>query len=143
MPMSAELKGCVTWIILVLDFLYVRYDCAEFHHCRICVTNFREGGGPFCSPPHQWPVPKKPFLNRVNNLTDLTRWSQMTFFILLLLYTIGLIRKAMRNKVKKQWWCRLLEFHNIKFCHPYGFAVGDMNMYLISSFVIRAKNCSG
>ena len=30
--------------------LSVRYNSAKFHHCRICVTDFREWG-PFCSPP--------------------------------------------------------------------------------------------
>ena len=38
MLMSAELKACVTWFIYFLDLLYVRYNCAKSHHCRICVT---------------------------------------------------------------------------------------------------------
>ena len=38
MLMPAELMGCVT------DLLCVRYNCAKFHHCKICVTDFREGG---------------------------------------------------------------------------------------------------
>ena len=50
MLMSAELKGCVTWFIYFLDLLWVRYNCAKFHHCRICVTDFRARGS-FCSPP--------------------------------------------------------------------------------------------
>ena len=65
MLMSAELKGCVTWFTYLLDLLWVRYNCAKFHHCRICVTDFREGG-PFCPPsPHPWAAPKRPILNRV------------------------------------------------------------------------------
>ena len=28
--------------ICFLDLLYVRYNCAKFHHCRMCVTDFRE-----------------------------------------------------------------------------------------------------
>ena len=118
------------------------------YHCRICVTNFREGA--LFARPHPRAAPKKPILelprkkhilNRVNSLTDLTRL--MTLFILLLLYTLGLIRKAMRNKVKKQWSCRLLEFHNIKFCHPCSFPVGDINMCLISTllFVPNISQC--
>ena len=47
--MSAESKGFFTWFIQVLDLLQVRYNCAKFHHCRICVTDFREGGS-FCPP---------------------------------------------------------------------------------------------
>ena len=50
MLMPAELKGCVTWFIYFLDPLWVRYNCAKFHHCRICVTDFREGVGAFCGP---------------------------------------------------------------------------------------------
>ena len=45
MLMSAELKGCVTWFIYFLDLLWVRYNCAKFHRCRICVTDFKERGG--------------------------------------------------------------------------------------------------
>ena len=40
MLLSAELIGCVTWLIYVLDFPQVRCNCAKFHHCRICVTDF-------------------------------------------------------------------------------------------------------
>ena len=42
--MSAELKGCVTRFICFLDLLWIRYNCAKFHHCRIYVTDSREGG---------------------------------------------------------------------------------------------------
>ena len=66
MLMSVELKACVTWFIYFLELLCVSYNCAKFHHCRIYVTGFREGG-PFCSPSHPWAAPKKPILNRVNN----------------------------------------------------------------------------
>ena len=59
MLMSAELKGCVTWFIYFLDLLWVRYNCAKFHHCRICVTDFREGGN-FWPPP---PIRKQPWKN--------------------------------------------------------------------------------
>ena len=62
MLISAELSRCVTWLIYFLDLLWVRYNCDQFHHCKICVADFRDGG-PFC--PHPWPVPKMPILNRV------------------------------------------------------------------------------
>ena len=68
--MSAELRGCITWFIYFLDLVYVRYNCAKFHHCEICVTDFREGC-PFWLPPHPWAVPKMPILNRVN-ITPIT-----------------------------------------------------------------------
>ena len=38
--MSAVLKVCFTSIIFSLDLLLVRYNCAKFHHCRICVTGY-------------------------------------------------------------------------------------------------------
>ena len=44
MLMSAELRVCVTWFIYFLDLLCVRYNCAKFHHCRICVTDFGDVG---------------------------------------------------------------------------------------------------
>ena len=44
MLMLTELKGCLTWFICFLDLLYVRYNNgAKFHHCRIFMTDFREG----------------------------------------------------------------------------------------------------
>ena len=27
---------------IFLDILWLSYNCAKFHHCRICVTDFRE-----------------------------------------------------------------------------------------------------
>ena len=44
MLMSPELKGCVTWFIYVLDLVWARHNCTNCHHCRICLTDFREGG---------------------------------------------------------------------------------------------------
>ena len=41
--------------------LDVRNKCAKFHHCRICVTDFREGGlfaplpPPICKQPQKSP----------------------------------------------------------------------------------------
>ena len=64
MLMSAEIKGCVTWFLHFLDLPYVRHNCAKFHHCKICVKDFREEG-PKRHPPHPWAAPKKPILNRV------------------------------------------------------------------------------
>ena len=61
--MSEELNGCVTWFIHFLDLLLVRYNCTKFHHCRIYVTDFREGA-PF-SPVPSWAAPKRSILNRV------------------------------------------------------------------------------
>ena len=52
--------------IYFLDLLWVRYNCAKFHHCTICATNFREQG-PFWPLPHPWADPKKPILNRVKD----------------------------------------------------------------------------
>ena len=63
---SGEFKGCVTWLIYFLDLLWVRYNWAKFHHCRIYVTDFRKGGR-FC-PTHPWAAPKKPILNRVQRI---------------------------------------------------------------------------
>ena len=64
--MSAEPKGYVTRFIYFLDLLWVRYNFAKFHHCRICVADFREGGLFAHTPPHPCAAPKKPILSRVN-----------------------------------------------------------------------------
>ena len=48
---SAELKECVTLFMYFLDLHQVRYNCAKFHNCRICVADFRfQEGGPFLLP---------------------------------------------------------------------------------------------
>ena len=57
--------------IYFLDLVQVRYNCAKFDHCRICVTDFKEGGLSVKSPPptcYQWATPKRPILNRVKNM---------------------------------------------------------------------------
>ena len=55
---------CISWFIYFLDLLWVRYNCAKFRNCRICVTDFGEMG--LFGPPHPWVAPKKPILNRIN-----------------------------------------------------------------------------
>ena len=40
-----------------LDLLWVRYNCAKFHHCGICVTDFREWA--FFGPPLIREQPRK------------------------------------------------------------------------------------
>ena len=79
MWMSAELKGCVAWFIYFLNLLWVRYNCAKFEHCRICLTDFREGAflrGAPPPPPHPWAAPKKLILNRVKRTYE-TTWKHM------------------------------------------------------------------
>ena len=48
---------CVTWFIYFFDLLRVRYNCAKFHYCRICVKDFREGD--FFAP-HLPPICEEP-----------------------------------------------------------------------------------
>ena len=35
-------KGVFIWYVCFFDLLWV-YNCAKFHNCRICVTDFSEG----------------------------------------------------------------------------------------------------
>ena len=63
MLMSTKFTGCDV-IHIFFNLLWVRYNCAKFHHSTICVTDFREGGGLFAL--HPWAAPKKSILNRVN-----------------------------------------------------------------------------
>ena len=43
-----------------LDLLYVRYNCVKFDQCRICATDFREGGGFLPTPTHPPSTPHQP-----------------------------------------------------------------------------------
>ena len=49
---------------LYIFWIFFRYSiivpCAKVHHCRICVTDFREGGTLLPPPPHPWAALKKP-----------------------------------------------------------------------------------
>ena len=68
MLMSEELKGCVTWFIYFLDLFWLSYNCAKFHHYRICMTDFREGGLFF--PPIREQPRKSPSWIRLTLSTD-------------------------------------------------------------------------
>ena len=49
-----------------MDLLWIRYNCANFHHCIICVTDFREKGGLFGTPPSSFiPHPLHPSFKKV------------------------------------------------------------------------------
>ena len=74
-------QGCVAWFTYFLDLLWVRYNCAKFHYCRIYVTDFREGG-PFCTPPptpYPWAAPKKPILSRVKATCHINSGAERNF----------------------------------------------------------------
>ena len=58
-------KGVCHVIYIFLALLWVRYMCATFYHCRICVTDFRERErGLFA--PHPWAAPERPIMNSAN-----------------------------------------------------------------------------
>ena len=40
---SGEKRGMSGDLHTYVDYLLVRYNCAMFHDCRICVTDLREG----------------------------------------------------------------------------------------------------
>ena len=79
--MSAEIKGCVTWFIKLLYLLWVRCNCAKWHYCRICVTDFREGR--HFGPHHPWADPQMPILNRVKSISkSLPRFQDWEYGVL-------------------------------------------------------------
>ena len=55
--------GVCQVIHIFLDLLWVRYNCAKFHHCRICATDFRERGL-FGRPPPSLSSPEKAHLEQ-------------------------------------------------------------------------------
>ena len=55
MLIPAEFKGCVMWFIYFLDLLWVKHNCATFHHCRICLTDFRDGAPSIREQPRKSP----------------------------------------------------------------------------------------
>ena len=69
----------ISWYSKICWFLvkkcWSQYNCVKFHHCRIYVTDFREGGilhpPPF--PLHPWTAPKKPILNGVKDVIHILK----------------------------------------------------------------------
>ena len=105
MLMSAEVRGCVTWFICFLDFLCVRYNCAKFHHCRICVTDFREGGLfalPISESPRKYPS-----------------WIGLKYFIIL---------------TRSMLWTSICYFEEIKFAKFETFGKRGQSNYSFSKF---------
>ena len=85
MLISAELKGCVTLFLYISNLLKVKYNCAKFHHFRICLTDFKERFWQilFCHS-HPWAALKRSMLNRVMsfNVKHLLKsyyWKKMIF----------------------------------------------------------------
>ena len=60
MLLSAELKECITWFIYFLGLFPLRYNCAKFHYCRICATDFKERGPFFALPNRKKPEKAHP-----------------------------------------------------------------------------------
>ena len=58
-------QGVFHVIHIFFGFSLGKVNCAMFHQCRICVTDFREGG--LFGQPHPWAALKMPFLNRVKD----------------------------------------------------------------------------
>ena len=107
--LSPELKGCVTWFIYFLDLLWVRNNCAKFHHCRIRVADFREGGT-FLPPPHPWAAHKKPIPNRVKRIIDVTSYIDIIW------YYASFLRKSTVGIFHTPVFCKL---HLLTFsCFP-------------------------
>ena len=63
MLMSPELERVCHVIHLFFGSSFGNYNCPNFHHCRICVTDFRKGD--FLPLPLSFTAPKRPILNRV------------------------------------------------------------------------------
>ena len=91
---------------IFLDLLWVRYNCAKFHHCRIRVTDFREGRGLFALPLLPLAAPKKPILNRV-------KIKYHSILVYLLIYKV-----ALKNVTQKQSYLEFVFLEKLKiFCH--------------------------
>ena len=106
-------------IHIFLDLLWVRYNFAKFHHCRICETDFREGGLFALFPIHEQP-PKSPSLigprdvnnnhpmERTNILKKLQKMhpaeKRYINFINRKIFYIGLGAIKKFIKKLKSWW---------------------------------------
>ena len=65
----SKTQGVCHMIHSIFGSSLVMYKCAMFHLCRICVTDFSEGG-PFCLP-NSWATPKRIIQNKVKTV-DIT-----------------------------------------------------------------------
>ena len=89
MLMPAELKGFVTWFIYFLDLLWLRYNCAKFHHCKICVPDFMEGES-FCPHPPSVSSPEKAHSELGPSIYfSALFWFALTFNLLVTVYVVS------------------------------------------------------
>ena len=113
--MSVKLNGCVTWFINVLNLRYVRYTCAKFHHCRICVTDFREG-----EQPDPWAAPKRPKLSMINRKNTFQGISSSIVYSVLLIYhdSCSIMKQ---NQKKRNQTCHIChaDVCNAAYSKPY------------------------
>ena len=108
--MSAKLRGCVTWVTYFLDLLQVRYNCAKFHHCRICVNDFSEGG--LFAPPIREQYRKCSswiglmITCSLHALKSSSKWKEMRMKqekIEMLQQTIYIVERGQESK-SSRWW---------------------------------------
>ena len=114
MLMSAKLKECVTWFIYFVDLLQVRYNSAKFHHCRICVTDFREVGAFLAPPPIREQPRKSPSWIGFRDIKELFI-SFLMFLSHILTFERGQFWDFKMNIGNKfdlnKWTCHKLNFH--------------------------------
>ena len=68
---------------LYMFWIFVKYNRAKFHHCRICMVNFREGAFLHSDP---WAAPKGPNLNMINRKNTCQGISSSIVYSILLIY---------------------------------------------------------
>ena len=125
MLMSAELKGCVTWFIYFLDLLWLRYNCAKFHHCRICVTDF--------VPPIREQLQKSPSWIGLNH-----QWKVIQKFFKC--WNIWTIKTRLRRSTGKMWLQSETAIHITKFATKQNQKKNKENHLVQPTFQFKCKN---
>ena len=92
-------QGMCHVIYIFLDLFWVRYNCAKFHHCGICVGDFREGVLFF---PNLWAARKSP--------------SWITPY-LRIIKGITTVRDNRTNKLSVKLGADILSLGNVLHCH--------------------------
>ena len=117
-----------------LDHLQVRCNCAKFHQCRMCVTEFREGGV-FLAPPKVPPSVsslERPILNRVNVGTIRGRSAEIVEMLFQCNVDICYVKETC-------WKGELARKIMPENCHYKFFSLGDESEHGVIGILIKEK----
>ena len=114
---------------IFLDLLWVRYNCAKFPHCRICLTDFTP-------PPIRGQPRKSPSWIGLNH-----QWKVIQKFFKC--WNIWTIKTRLRRSTGKMWLQSETAIHTTKFAAKHHQKKNKENHLVQPTFQFKCKNKRG